>query len=182
MSNSSLGEHLPPNIFVDLLESAPVETAWLKHIESCRECRDELGELKSVWAMIVDDESPNTVREVAQTKPRILDSLKFRIPKSRFVYGLAVAATLVISAIAVQWTLNDEEVSTSVESANELLPLYENDVEFQLLLSFVGAIEANNVIDALEEYRGSTIDIELLSGDQQQEFMEELAKEMRAES
>ena len=182
MSNSSVGEHLPPNIFVDLLESVPVETAWLKHIESCRECRDELGELKSVWAMIVDDERPNTVREVAQTRSRVFDNFKFGILKSRFVYGLAVAATLVITTVAVQWALTDQEVSTAVESANELLPLYENDDEFQLLLSFVGTVEANSVIDVLEEYRGSTIDIELLSGDQQQRLMEELAKEMRVES
>lgn len=52
MKDGVSGEHLTPELFVDLLEAVPVEAEIRQHLASCVECRRELRDLEEALGML----------------------------------------------------------------------------------------------------------------------------------
>jgi len=175
MTSQRQQDHLTPEVFVDVLDGSPVDASWRQHLESCSECRQELDELEQTLAILNDD----VATAAFLAPPPVERSL------SRW---WATAAAVVIAASAAFWINLDwsgnAPASTEVPEAENLLPLLEQDEEFQFLLALSGVMDDELDDGASPSFEGLAFDAFVFSSGltpgERQRFVERLTEAMRS--
>ncbi len=162
-------EHLAPDVFVDLLEAAPVDASHRQHLAACAHCRAELDELRGTLLLFRPSETPSV-----QTVGR----------NGHWLSWVAVAAAALVATVGFYWRFDvSEPVAPKAVAIEQMLPPLERDAEFQLLLVLTEAL--GDEWDP-EEARAFEVEPGLDPGDwtasERRRFVEKLTEEWRSRS
>lgn len=154
MKDGAAGEHLTPELFVDLLEAAPVEAERRKHLASCIECRRELRDLEEALGM---------VRAEARGGSR------FR----RYAFWAGAAAAIVAAVAFLYRSAPGIETHPETAEMRLLAPLGE-DADYRILEALSTQLESD---DALALPFPDFPDASELNTRELQDLLERLAQE-----
>lgn len=154
MKDGVAGEHLNPELFVDLLEAAPVEAERRQHLASCVECRRELRDLEEALGMV---------------KAEARGGSRFRR------YGLwAGAAAAIVAAVALFYrSIPLSEPQPEAAEIRLLAPIGE-DPDYGILEALSPQLESD---DALALPFPDFPDASELNSRELQDLLERLARE-----
>lgn len=150
-----MSEHLTPEEFVDLLDSAPLEAGRRRHLESCLSCRRELRELEETLGM---------VKAEARHAPRL----------SRRAAWLGAAAAIAVAVLFLH-RAGDVLEAPSVGLEIQILAPLEEDFEYRVLEALAGELSDD---EALALPLADFPDASELSSSELRRLAEELAREM----
>ncbi len=187
MSEQSANRHLPPDIFVDVLEQAPVDASWRRHLQSCERCAEELASLEASLSWVQADalDEPLGPGETDRPIHAPAGGLRPARRASSWLW-LASAAALALAALVISrgapLTAPTFDTVTDLE---EILPPIELDEEFQWLIGLTDGDEGDEeelgfmadspLVDSMPEAEG-------LTAEERADLLEQLAEEMRASS
>lgn len=166
MTNERHTSHLPPEVFVDVLEGSPVDASWRQHLETCKACGEEVEELKRTLALLDAD--------AAIAAPTLAPAPR------RWASSWVAAAAAVLAAVSIGYWgfIEKERVAPAALDAEELLPPVDDDDAFQLLLALSGAVDEDITESMAMDEVG--LDPGRLTPEEQQRFVERLEEEMRS--
>ena len=156
-------------MFVDFLDSAPVDASHRQHLAGCEHCRAELDELRGTLLLLSPSETPSSEAD----------------GRNRHWLSWVAAATAAFVATAgVYWGFDvSEPVAPQAVEIEEILPPLEQDAEFQLLLVLTDALGEEwdfEEASALESETG--LDPGDWTAGERRRFVEKLTEEMRSSS
>jgi hypothetical protein len=169
----STNEHLTPELFIDLLDGAPVAAECRLHLTECAECREELRELEETLGLLRSGEKDERPAPPARAS-------------RRYAYlWWAVSAAAVLVAVLLSLDRGSDAVDSSPAARAEemLLPPIEEDDDFRLLLALSEESEEIDFLDEVNAFPGlHPPDASGLTPGERQNLLEELARDMRSSS
>ncbi len=162
---SDRSEHLAPEVFIDFLDSAPVDASHRQHLAGCEHCRAELDELRRTLLLLRPSETPSSE---AHGRNR------------HWLSWVAAAAAALVATAGVYWGFDvSEPADLQAVAIEEILPPLEQDAEFQLLLVWTDAL-GEEWDSALESETG--LDPGDWTAGERRRFVEKLTEELRSSS
>ena len=166
---SDRSEHLAPEVFVDLLDAAPVDASHRQHLAECQLCRAELEELRGTLSVLIPSDGPSSEADGR---------------KRHWLRWVAAAAAAIVATASVYWGFDvSEPVGSRAVAIEELLPPLERDAEFQLLLALTDALGEEWDSEEVSGYESETgLDPGDWTAGERRRFVEKLAEELRSSS
>jgi len=196
MVDEQRSQHLPPEIFVDVVENVPVEASFRRHLESCESCREQLVELEEALTFAREGFGYGTPEEPGVFDPGLRQGVASPEasrksgphPYRRTVIALATAAAVVLGMLALFGPAGDPEIDAVSIGVDYLLPPVERDEDYQWLVGLSDLTEPDDAtgwdrsITAGSPLSSSVPDIGDLTPAERQRLVEQLAQEMRTSS
>lgn len=187
-------EHLTPELFVDLLEGAPVAADRRQHADHCARCREELAEISATLARLRSADRGDSVVLAAVTgSSRSIAPSRLR----RYVPWLSAAALLLLALLLVRdrgrlaYVARDardarderhEGDISALSEADALLPSMDEDADFQILRTLSEEIGGEALFD--DVYDSGTIppDVIELTPAERRNLLGRLAQDLNTRS
>ncbi len=163
-------EHLAPEVFVDLLEAAPVDASHRQHLAACEHCRAELDELRGTLLLLSPSGTPSSVADGRH--------------RHWLSWAAAAAAAALVATVGVYWGFDvSESVAPQAAEIVEILPPLEQDAEFQLLLVWTDALGEEWDVEEASAFESETVlDPGDWTAEERRRFVEKLVEELRSSS
>lgn len=176
MADESTTEHLSPEIFVDLLDGAPLDAAYRQHLRNCSGCRQELAGLERTLSVV----GPALAGEVEGPDSTV--SPMDRTAKTEWRYAVWASAAAVLLSVLVSRPRHPSVTSTAAEYETLLAPI-EEDEDYRLLLTLSRDVEDPEFLfDAVQYKAPFSPDPNELTPAEQTSLLGALARALRSSS
>ena len=178
-------EHCPPETLVDLAEGAPVEAARVQHLAACSRCAEQVAGLRATLAAAreVDVREPGErywEDFPSRLRGRIAREERETARWQRRLLPVAAAAAVAVAAWLARDLMRTPEPAPASSPLEALLPLAEEDVEFQFLISVAELVDPEEELDEVGAGLSPTLDLSSLTAEEENELRERIEQALKA--
>ena len=185
MNDRGADQHLTPEIYIDLLDGAPVEASHRLHVERCDACRRELDELTGTLTLLSSAEEREVIGIAGPEEIR---------PRGKGLgMWLVAAAAFLVTVVLIYPTVKPDgwsdgrpdawmsERNSIVSEPEGLLLPAERDEAFQLLLALTDEVAGSEAMAFVGEETDFVLSaIDELTPEERGLVLKRLAEEMRS--